>query len=200
MPAPAMAKTTSGPRPWSRSETLCLANEQCSLCHGIGLRLGRAALSPCNCVLRAIFRICYNRYREIAEKEKYLSRPTLEVSSQKRRTLWGRRDEEYLADFYLVSKRNLTAPEWDLFRFYFLLDVDWKLCAEKLKLDRGNFFHAVYRIEQRLGRIFRDLEPFPLFPLDEYFSPARAIVQPTPPPRRPVPVRLSHRKNETLDS
>jgi hypothetical protein len=152
-------------------------------------------------VLRSIFRICYNRYREVAQKEKYLSRPTLEVSAQRRRTVWGRRDEEYLADFYLVSKRHLTAPEWNLFRFYFILGVDWKLCAKKLNLDRGNFFHAVYRIEQRLGRIFRDLEPFPLFPLDEYFSPARGVVQPTPPPKwESEPVRLSHRNSETLDS
>jgi hypothetical protein len=37
-------------------------------------------------------------------------------------------------------------------------------------MDRGNFFHAVYRIEQRLGRMFRELEPYSLFPLDEYFN------------------------------
>jgi hypothetical protein len=43
------------------------------------------------------------------------------------------------------------------------------LCARKLGIDRGSFFHAVYRIEQKLGRVFRELEPYPLFPLDEYF-------------------------------
>jgi hypothetical protein len=28
----------------------------------------------------------------------------------------------------------------------------------------------VYRIEQRLGRVYRELEPYALFPLDEYFG------------------------------
>ena len=37
-------------------------------------------------------------------------------------------------------------------------------------MDRGSFFHEVYRIEQKLGRTFRELEPFALFPLDEYFG------------------------------
>ncbi len=36
-------------------------------------------------------------------------------------------------------------------------------------MDRGNFFHAVYRIEQKLGRVFRELEPYSLFPVNEYF-------------------------------
>ncbi len=37
-------------------------------------------------------------------------------------------------------------------------------------MDRGSFFHEVYRIEQKLGKTFRELEPYALFPLDEYFS------------------------------
>lgn len=189
---------------WSRSETIALANQQCTNCHGIGLCIGRKyTLVPCNCVLRAIFRICYNRYRELAEKEKHLTKATLELSSSHhRRTVWGRRDEEYLADFYLVSKRHLAATEWDIFRYYFILGADWKLCCSRLNMDRGNFFHAVYRIEQKLGLVFRELEPFALYPLDEYFhgttrEPVKAQTPPPPPaslkgvpgPRRVVPIR-----------
>ena len=37
-------------------------------------------------------------------------------------------------------------------------------------MDRGAFFHAVYKIEERLGRTFAELRPYPLFPLHEYFS------------------------------
>jgi hypothetical protein len=33
----------------------------------------------------------------------------------------------------------------------------WKLCCRQLGTDRGNFFHAVYRIEQKLGRVFAEL-------------------------------------------
>jgi hypothetical protein len=37
-------------------------------------------------------------------------------------------------------------------------------------MDRGNFFHAIYRIEKLLGRAFSELQPYPLYPLDEYFG------------------------------
>jgi hypothetical protein len=37
-------------------------------------------------------------------------------------------------------------------------------------MERGDFFHAVYRIEQRLGRVFAELEPYALYPLSEYFG------------------------------
>jgi hypothetical protein len=44
------------------------------------------------------------------------------------------------------------------------------MCCSRLGLGRGNFFHAVYRIQEKLGRVFREVQPFSLFPLDEYFS------------------------------
>ncbi|MGA2132730.1 MAG: hypothetical protein ABSH50_10590 [Bryobacteraceae bacterium] len=83
---------------------------------------------------------------------------------------YGRKVEEYLADFCLVSRRTLTGLEYDVFRFHFLLGADWKLCCWRLAIDRGTFFHTVYRIEQKLGRAFRELEPYSLYPLDEYFG------------------------------
>jgi hypothetical protein len=156
---------------WSRSETLALAMHQCTHCHGSGLRLGRKnVLAPCNCVLRAIFRACYRRFVTCATQERLCSRTGLEPQLGCQRPLtWGRKDEEYLADFCLVSRRNLEDFDYRLFRYYFVLGADWKLCCRRLGLDRGNFFHAVYRIEQKLGRIFRELEPYALFPVDEYF-------------------------------
>lgn len=75
-----------------------------------------------------------------------------------------------MADFFLVTRRELNDFEFRLFRFHFLLGADWKLCSRRLGLDRGQFFHAVYRIEQKLGRIFRELQPYALFPIDEYFG------------------------------
>jgi hypothetical protein len=120
-----------------------------------------------------------------------------------RRVTWGRKDEEYVADFYLTSRRTLDGAEWKVFNYHYLLGADWKLCCRQLKMDRGNFFHTVYRIQQKLGRMFRELEPYGLFPLDVYFcgaaahserpaEPVRAIIPAEPrnsrPPLRP-PVR-----------
>jgi len=157
---------------WDRSQTIALAKNACAHCHGYGMRPGRYGReTPCNCVFRAIFRACYSRFRDCAGKERYLSRVQLEFCHGKdSRMAYGRKVEEYMADFCLVSRRALTTSEYDIFRFHFLLGADWKLCCWRLKLDRGTFFHTVYRIEQKLGRVFRELEPFSLFSLDEYFG------------------------------
>jgi hypothetical protein len=182
---------------WSRSDTLALAMHTCSQCHGSGLRLARrGGISPCNCVLRSIFRVCYTRFLRCVTQEKHVSKITMEPSlGRKRPGTWGRKDEEYIADFCLIAKRILNEEEHRLFRFHFMLGADWKLCSRKLGLERGNFFHAVYRIEQKLGRVFRELEPYPLFPLDEYFNgPSRFADTPIKPASMaPKPIqRPSH--------
>lgn len=157
---------------WTSSETIALAKLTCVHCHGYGLRPSqRGKETPCNCVLRAIFRACYRRFRDCVTKEKFLSRIVLEPCKGKDRVrMYGRKDEEFIADFCLVSRRALDGRQYDIFRFHFLLGADWRLCCRRLGIDRGTFFHEVYRIEQALGRIFAELEPYALFPLDEYFA------------------------------
>ncbi len=177
---------------WTRSETLALAMHQCAQCHGSGLRLARKGLlSPCNCVLRSIFRICYARFEKCVTQERHLSRVSTEPHvGRSRPGSWGRKDEEFIADFTLIARRTLTPEEHRLFRFHFLLGADWKLCSRQLGIDRGNFFHAVYRIEQKLGRVFREVEPYPLFPLDDYFhGPSRVGLQAVPPHNTPQIVK-----------
>jgi hypothetical protein len=168
------------------------------------MHLGRSdKATPCNCVLRSIFRACLARFRHCATKERYMTKISLELRPGRERSFtWGRKDEEYLADFILVARRSLTEVEYKLFTYHFLLGADWRLCCRRLSIDRGAFFHSVYRIEQALGRVFRELEPYALFPLDEYFhGPTRMMaladvrpseVIPIARPRKPVevPVRL----------
>ncbi len=86
------------------------------------------------------------------------------------RGMWSRKEEEYMADFDLVARRHLDAVHYKIFRYYFLLGADWKLCARKMGIDRGRLYHAVYRIEEKLGRAFAELEPYPLYPPREYFA------------------------------
>ena len=169
---------------WNRSETIALAKENCALCQGVGLRCSTKTGTevPCKCVLRSIFRACYSRFRHCVEKEKHMSQARLAIIGGKdRRQVWGRRDEEYIADFSLIAKRILSESEYRLFRFHFLLGADWRLCCRRLNMDRGSFFHDVYRIQQKLGRVFRELEPYALYPLDEYFGGVvRKELSPTP--------------------
>jgi hypothetical protein len=87
--------------------------------------------------------------------------------------VFGLKDEEYTADFCLVSRRVLSTEDYRIFKFHFLLGADWKLCCRRLGMDRGSFYHAVYRIQEKLGRKYRELRPYSLFPLDEYFHDVR---------------------------
>ena len=103
---------------WTRSETIGLAAVKCAFCRGLGMKAGRGgAQEACDCVFRAIFRACYARFRQCAEREKTLSRVTLDCGPKGcGRVTWSRKDEEYMADFYLVTRRSLTAEEWRLDR------------------------------------------------------------------------------------
>ncbi len=157
---------------WTRSETLALAPNACSQCFGTGVRLVRGGhVKPCSCVLRSIFRACYARFRFCLEKQTNLSLTPMDTTHRGGgRNTWSRKNEEFLADFYLVSRRTLNAVEWPIFSAHYLLGADWRLCARQLKLERGLFFHAIYRIEAKLGLAYKTLAPYPLFPTDEYFQ------------------------------
>src|ERR1700712_1268930 len=108
---------------WTRSETLALAQQNCSACYGLGLRAGRSGGStPCNCVFRAIFRACHSRFRQCAMKEKHIRRVSLEANpGRQRKSVWGMKNEEFMADFCLVSRRTLTSYEYVIFKYHFLL-------------------------------------------------------------------------------
>lgn len=175
---------------WKRGECLALATQACTHCFGLGqvvqarsIRAAKGSASTggpeterkdvCKCVLRAIFRACLARFRQCASKEKYMSRVSLEANPGRvRKGGWGLKNEEFIADFCLLAERALGAGSlgMKIFKYHFLLGADWKLCCRKLKMDRGNFFHEVYRVEEALGRAYRETQPYALFPLDEYFG------------------------------
>ncbi len=158
-----------------------LALPHCCLCHGAGwLPDARfsAAVHPCKCACRIIFRTVLDRYRYCRDWAPRCSHGTsLELIDVRRqaascRLSYCRRDQEFVADVELVSRRHLGSADWRLFRLHFLDGFAWRECCRRLGVDRGSFFHAVYAIEQRLGRVFRDLRPYPLYPLESYFGSA----------------------------
>ena len=170
---------------WNRSNTIGIAKNSCTYCSGNGTRLVRNGKEvPCNCVFRAIFRACYNRFRDCVAKGTHTSTVTLELCyGREGRRTYSRKREEFIADFSLVSRRELDEFESKIFRFHFLLGADWKLCCRQMRIDRGTFFHTIYRIEQKLGRTFAELRPYPLYPLDEYFGGMQHHVEAQPAPR-----------------
>lgn len=183
--AAAAAVPKAAPPFWDHSRVIGLAKSSCCTCHGYGLRVvHKKKQLPCHCVFRAIFRACYNRFRDCVANAGHTSSITLDFPPRKEtRRFYSRKREEFIADFCLVSARELGPVEYGVFRDYFVIGWDWKTCCSRLKLDRGNFFHLVYLIEQKLGKIFAELEPYPLYPLDEYFG---GKVRTERPPRWPA--------------
>lgn len=158
---------------WDRSNTIGMAVEGCAYCKGNGTRATYKGshIKPCNCVFHRIFRACLARFRDCAQNGTPFGTVSWEFcAGPGGRRVYSRKQEEFMADFCLIAKRVLSEADYKIFRFYFLLGADWKMCAARLKLDRGNFFHAVYRVERILGKAFAEVQPYPLYPLDEYFG------------------------------
>lgn len=187
---------------WERSYAIGLAKASCTFCHGNGMRpVYNGTEAPCNCVFRAVFRACYRRFQECAAMGTRTGSVDLEFcGGQRGYRMYSRKREEFMADFCLVSSRTLDGFDHRIFRHHYLLGADWKLCCRELKVDRGCYFHTIYRIQTRLGRVFAELQPYPLFPLDEYFGNWTQRIDKRPPAaerisvrgnRQPVPLPLS---------
>jgi hypothetical protein len=130
-------------------------------------------INPCACVYRAIFRACYARFRDCLTKAGHAGTVKLEFTGGRaeNKQMFGRKNEEYVADFQVVARRVMTTQlEQDIFRFHFLLAADAGMCAKRLGMSKDAFFHAVDALETKLGNVFSNLEPYALYPLDEYFS------------------------------
>ncbi len=177
----------------NQSETASLASPSCKRCKGLGITYPKSKESPCLCVYRAIFRACFQKFKDCTATQRSVFTVNLDhVGSGlgRRRMVYGHKCEEFMADFHLTAKRTLTTIEWQLFSFHYLLGADWKACCQRLGIDRGQCFHAFYRIEQKLGRAFIELEPYSLFSTDQYFAPGGKEVSAfIPTPAMPQPLR-----------
>jgi len=164
---------------WPAGECATLASAGCQQCHGLGQVWKQTRIAPCGCVYRAVFRICLAAARECEIRSHSTKtgsmwqwlRGYLRPENQSRVAgVFCRANEEYLADIYCVARRELSALEWRVFRRYWLGEGNWRECAGDLRLERGKFFHTVYAVERKLGRVFVELRPYALYPVDEYFS------------------------------
>jgi len=159
---------------WNRSEVIALSSLKCACCSGAGLTTTGAVDAPCDCVTRSIFRACFNRFKDCVRKDKGASTVKLERlgmgTGRSSHMSYGRKTEEYIADFYLLCQRTLTEAEWGIFRFHYLLGADASLMTRRCHMTRAAFETMTRAMEAKLGRVFRETEPFALYPLDEYFS------------------------------
>jgi len=157
---------------WNRSSAIGLALTSCTHCGGHGMRvLRRGVEKPCPCVFRAVFRACYNRFREYENASEQPGAVSLESNQgQTGHRVYSMKHQEYVADFCLAARRALNDQDYKFFRYVFLLGADSAACSRYLGQDRGRYFHELYRIQEILGQHLAELEPYPLYPIDEYMG------------------------------
>lgn len=161
-----------GAHRWLPGELLAMARHGCMVCLGTGARPGWGGHPrACRCVYRRAFRACLKEYRICREgATKWQVTYEKWMDSDGRTTAnYGLPREEFVADFELLAKRALTAAQQRILKLHIVGEVDSKVCVRLLGMDRGAFFHEVYRIQETLGWVFSELKPHPLFPVSQYF-------------------------------
>src|SRR5579884_653043 len=156
---------------WDNGETLALAESRCQFCKGLGVVLvGEIApvRQPCTCVLRRIFRLCYSHFQECAGLDGFPAGVSMSGPHGSRRYSYGRKQAEFAADFCTVARRVLGPAEHRLFRRWFVYGN--QIGAPVDQATRKRFYLAIRGIEIKLGRAFRELQPYCLFPIAEYYG------------------------------
>jgi hypothetical protein len=95
---------------------LANATETCKYCEGNGTRkVYKSTQRPCNCVYRAIFRACLNRFRDCADTGTAFGTVSWEFCPGNRgKRIYSRKQEEYMADFCLVTGATSFTPSTGL--------------------------------------------------------------------------------------
>ena len=77
------------------------------------------------------------------------------VAGEARITNSGRSQKEHSLEVVEPIQRACGLRTLRVFRFHVRLGTDWKVGCRQLGIDRGKFIHMGYRIERKLGRVFR---------------------------------------------
>ena len=146
--------------------------EYCMCCKGTGIcQLKIRVIRICNCVYRNIFNIAINFLDNL--NDKILGYSTFNVDGFA--TICMSIPEYlliYQADVDLAAKEVLTKNEYIVFKKFLLDGLPWNKVNKLVNLDRGNFFHSVYRIKIKVAK--RLIEKG-IFPYSTYLQPLRKI-------------------------
>jgi hypothetical protein len=161
---------------WKRSDVLGLAHTDCIRCHGLGLADGRMSSQlPCGCAARRIFREImaeWRRNQEAVHISKFQPEQVLQRGGKTcRRAGWSMKRPEYVAEVELLAKRTLSYDEWLVWRAYHCRGLEWReACATLGGMNKGELYHCVYRVEAKMGRAAREVQPYALYPIAEYYG------------------------------
>ena len=156
---------------------VALSKPSCRRCAGLGAIRTRRGYRTCVCVLRRVFHACLTSYHHCEasmgsagavqyERVGHAQGRCAIVASFKR--------AEYAADFILLARRVLAhrPVELAVFEAYHVDGLEWRVAVPRVNrilhpprpLNRGSFFHAVYRAESLIAAAIVASQPYSLFP------------------------------------
>ena len=108
--------------------------------------------------------------------------------------MFSRKNEEFVADFIGIARRALGPDtyEFKLFSFHILLGAADSLMCRQTGLDKRAWGRLKEQIIHVVALAYRDIQPFALFPVPDYFGKKLATkVKPSiiPQLQRFIPVR-----------
>jgi hypothetical protein len=108
----------------------------------------------------------------------------MRTSGKASRFAWARKNEEYIADFVGIARESLAAGSFEhlLFDYHFVQGFGCAPVCLLMHISPRTFFGARAVIVAKLGRAFHDTTPFPLYPLDQYFTSGQHQVSAFEPP------------------
>ena len=154
------------------SQYIALALVGCVRCKG----LGTSGQGACICVDRSVFRIVLAKFRQCATGG-HLVRP-LNIdgtSGPRAKVSDGRKNEEY---WQMLVGVQAHPNQSNRMGYLPLSSICWgpigNCAARRLKMDRGNFFMRIPH-RGKAGQVFRELQPYALYPWMSTFKAIRAV-------------------------
>jgi predicted DNA-binding protein (UPF0251 family) len=136
----------------------------------VGMLASPVARKSSGCEYQSIFRACLDRFRSCSNGAVMGTVNWAFVSGSGGRRCYGRKREEFKADFVIVARRALDVTQYEAFKLYFIEGLGCRACSLRMQVETAVFYRLVYRIERILGKAYAEVKPYALYPLAGYFG------------------------------
>lgn len=92
------------------------------------------------------------RFRQCVDGAKHFGPATIEASISNGMSALGSRNREFSARFIELSQYTLSAFEYRLFNYHFLLGANSVLCCRKMNIDLNTFSETVRQLQEKVGK------------------------------------------------
>lgn len=137
---------------WLGSETVAVAQNSHGMVSGMRHKPVQPRASENGDVYRAIFRACFAHFRHCVDGGEHFGPATVKASTSKSVSTWESHSREFSALFVKLSQQTLSADEYQLFNYHFLLGASSALCCRKMNINLNGFSETITLIREKVGK------------------------------------------------